>query len=90
MTVWCEDFATASLEEVIQSQAANRAWSKELRVRSAELVNNRLAKLITQDDYLNHRKLMDHDAAECRRRSAILDTQIFRRKYAFASVSPHA
>jgi len=85
MPAWCEDFTTASLDEVIQSQAANRAWSKELRARSATLVNNRLAKLISQDDYLNDRRLVDHEAAECRRRAAILDTQIFRRKYSFAS-----
>jgi hypothetical protein len=85
MQIWCEDFTAASLDEVMESQAANRAWSKELRNRSATLVNNRLAKLISQDDYLSHRKLMDHDSAECRRRAAILDAQIFRHRYAFAS-----
>jgi hypothetical protein len=78
MSVWCEDFATSSLEEVFASQAANRAWSKELRLRSTTLVNNRLAKLISQDAYLTDRKLVHEDTAECRRRAAILETQIGR------------
>ena len=79
MSVWCEDFATFRLEEVLRWQAENRAWSKELRQRNAALVNSRLAKLISQDAYVSDRKLVSDDTAECRRRAAILDTQIGQR-----------
>ena len=79
MSVWCEDFATFRIEEVLRCQAENRAWSKELRQRNSDLVNSRLAKLISQDAYVSDRKLVHEDTAECRRRAAILDTQITRR-----------
>jgi hypothetical protein len=79
MPVWCEDFVASSLEEVLQSQAENRAWSKELRRRTNVLVNSRLANQISLDDYLADRKLAHEDAAECRRRANILDVQIMRR-----------
>ena len=76
MLVWPEDFSACSLEEVIKSQTENRAWSKELRRRTDVLVNSRLAKNISQDDYLADRKLAHEESAECRRRAGILDTQI--------------
>ena len=79
MPVWSEDFAAFRIEEVLRCQAENRAWSKALRQRNAELVNSRLAKLISQDAYVSDRKLVHEDTAECRRRAAILDTQIGRR-----------
>ena len=79
MTVWCEDFATSSLEEVLAWQAENRAWSKELRLKTNSLVNSRLANEISLDDYLATRKLVHEDSAECLRRAALLDVQIMRR-----------
>jgi hypothetical protein len=78
MLLWRDDFSTASLEEVLKYQLENRAWSKELRFRSSELVNKRLANEITQDDYLTHRKLTREETLECQRRAAILDSQIVR------------
>ena len=78
MLVWPEDFSVSSLEEVLKSQAENRAWSKELRRRTDALVNSRLAKNISQDAYLADRKLTHEETAECRRRASILDTQIIR------------
>ena len=59
-------------------QAENRAWNKELRLKTNTLVNSRLAKNISQDDYLATRKLVHEDAAECRRRANIIDAQIAR------------
>ena len=85
MSVWCEDFATSSLEEVLEWQAENRAWSKELRRRTNVLVNSRLANEISLDDYLANRKLAHEHAAECRRRADILDAQIMRRTVGSAS-----
>lgn len=85
--MWSEDFSASTLEDVLQSKAENRAWSKELRRLTASLVNNRLAKQITQDDYLDRRKATDADVAECRRRSDILDAQI--RRAAGVSTAHH-
>ena len=60
--------------------AENRAWGKELRSKSNSLVNSRLAKVITQDDYLLNRQRAHEEAAECRRRASILDAQIATRR----------
>ena len=78
MLLWRDDFSTLSLEDVLKYQLENRAWSKELRFRSSELVNRRLANEITQDDYLANRKVTRQEAEECQRRAAILDSQISR------------
>ena len=79
MAPWSEDFSTFGLDEILRTQAENRAWSKELRRRNNDLVNSRLANQITQADYVADRKLVHEDSAECRRRANILDTQISRR-----------
>jgi hypothetical protein len=76
MPPWSDDLATFTLDEVFEQQVENRVWSKELRRKSASLVNSRLAKEITQSDYLAERKLAHEDAAECRRRANILDARI--------------
>ncbi len=76
MAVWREDITTCSIEEVLRSQEANRAWSKELRNRTAALVNSRLANEISWGDYIENRKLADVDTAECRRRAGILQRQL--------------
>jgi hypothetical protein len=78
MSPWSEDFSECSLDELLRSQAENRAWGKELRRKTNALVNNRLAKNISQDDYATDRRLGNEDATEYRRRAAILDTQIVR------------
>lgn len=79
MSPWREDFSTSSLQEVLESQAANRMWNKELRLRVNALVNRRLAKDINHADYLSNRKLVHDDASECQRRAHILELQIMRR-----------
>jgi hypothetical protein len=77
MPLWCEeDVATFSLDQVFQQVVENRMWSKELRRKNNSLVNSRLAKEITQDDYLTERKLAHAEAEECRRRATILDAQL--------------
>jgi hypothetical protein len=76
MSQWQEDFSTCSLEDIFTSQAENRAWSKELRLKGAALVNSRLAKAISQDEYTENRKVSHTETAECRRRAAILLNEI--------------
>ena len=78
MSPWHEDFSTSSLQEVLESQAANRTWNKELRLKVNALVNSRLAKDIDHADYLSNRKLVHDDASECQRRANILELQIMR------------
>ncbi len=78
MQPWSDDFSECGLEEILQYQTANRAWSKELRRQTNELVNSRLAKSLSQDDYLAGRKRVHEDTAECRNRANILDAQIVR------------
>lgn len=78
MPNWRDDFSSSSLEEVLQYQTENRAWSKELRYRSNALVNSRLANEISQADYLSSRDLTRQEALECQRRAAILESQIAR------------
>jgi hypothetical protein len=79
MSLWREDFSTCTLEEALEWQAENRAWSKELRRKANSLVNSRLANEISQTDYLESRRIAHEDAAECRRRASILDAHISRR-----------
>ena len=78
MSLWHEDFSTSSLEEFLTWQVQNRAWSKEIRLRTNALVNSRLANNISQADYIANRKLAFEETAECRRRATILDTEIAR------------
>lgn len=78
MPSWPDELLTCTLEDLLKWQVENRMWSKDLRFKANALVNSRLAKEISLDDYLASRKLVHEDAAECRRRAAILDEQIVR------------
>lgn len=74
--LWSEDLSLCSLDEVYLCQAENRAWSKELRLKTASLVNRRLAKDISQDEYTANRKQAVEDAVECKRRAEVLANEI--------------
>ena len=80
MTLWCEDFSGCSLEDVFQSQTENREWNKELRLKSKALVDSRLAKQMTMEEYVAHRKLANEAAAECKRRGLLLANEIISRR----------
>lgn len=79
MLPWSEDFSARGLDEILRSQTENRAWGKELRRLTNELVNSRLSKHISQADYNNDRQRFHKDAEEFRRRAAVLHAQIVRR-----------
>ena len=76
MSEWREDFTSCSLAEILARHAENRAWSKELRLKSSALVNTRLARTISLADYTAGRKLAHDDAMECKRRASILEKLI--------------
>ena len=69
---WPDDFSEVSHEGVLTFMAENRAWNKRLRERTAMLVNTRLAKTITQEEYAARRYRTNRDAAECQRRADML------------------
>jgi hypothetical protein len=87
MPPWSENYSASNLEEVLQKQAENRAWSKELRRKANVLVNSRLSNDISLADYLASRKVGHEESAECRRRANLIDLEINRcsvERYALA------
>jgi len=74
--LWPDDLPECSLQEVLQTKSENRAWNKTLRHRVTVLVDGRLAKRISQEEYAVDRQQGNEDAAECRRRGTILDNEI--------------
>jgi hypothetical protein len=79
MSSWDEQYTTIDFEQAVELQAVNRRWAKELRRQSNALVNSRLAKSITLDDYVSLRERAQADAAECRRRASLLNARICER-----------
>ena len=80
MHAWSRDFSGCGLEEILRFRAANREWSKQLRFRANSLVNRRLAKTISQDEYLAARKGFDEETVECRSRAEVLEAELARRR----------
>jgi hypothetical protein len=60
----------------VASKTENREWNKTLRHRVTVLVDSRLAKRISPEEYAVDRQEGNEDAAECRRRQIILDNEI--------------
>ena len=77
---WPDDFSELSHEDILTFMAENRAWNKRLREQTVMLVNTRLAKTITQEEYAKRRNRTNHDAAECQRRAGMLVRDIAIRK----------
>ena len=71
-----EDFSKRSMEEVLVSIVENRAWGKELRNSTRELVSSRLAKEIGAEEYAVSRRLTNDHVAECRRQSILLMNEV--------------
>lgn len=76
MPFWPEKIEERSLEEMFRLQAANRAWSKQLRQEAQALVNTRLAKSISMEEYASSRQQAALHSAECRRRAETLSREI--------------
>jgi len=76
MPFWPENIDEQSLDEMFRLQACNRAWSKQLRQESQVLVNSRLAKVISMEEYSISRDLAAQQSAECRRRAESLSQLI--------------
>jgi hypothetical protein len=76
MPFWPEKIEERSLDEMFRLQACNRAWSKQLRQESQVLVNSRLAKTISMEEYSSSREMAAQQSAECRRRADSLSRLI--------------
>jgi hypothetical protein len=76
MPIWPENIEERSLDEMFRLQACNRAWSKQLRQESQVLVNSRLAKIISLEEYASSREQAAQQAIECRRRADVLSRLI--------------
>jgi len=69
---WPDDFSGLSDQVVLNYMNENRAWNKTLRERTVALVNTRLAKTITKEEYASKRNRGSKDTAECSRRASML------------------
>jgi len=86
---WSDDLSGSTLEEVVRSQSENRAWHRELRRTINALMDSKLAKQISPDQYAAARKPANEDVAECKRRGAKLVNEIMiRSAHNLTLVSP--
>ncbi|MBL8230755.1 MAG: hypothetical protein JNL98_19840 [Bryobacterales bacterium] len=76
MAAWAEDLTVCTTEEILQAQEKNREWSKALRSERAALVNDRLKKEISSEQYAAHRSKVGEEERECRRRAGKLLQEI--------------
>jgi len=74
-----ESLPTLSNDEVAGLQDENRQWSKDLRQRMAELVDNRMTQQISFEEYTASRKAAKDEAAECEQQLSVLRTEMARR-----------
>jgi hypothetical protein len=74
-----DNLSGSSVEELLRAETDNRAWSKTLRQRSSELLNSRLAKAISFEEYTVFRQQANEDAAECKRHGTTLSDELLRR-----------
>lgn len=80
MPDWSEDFSQHNLKEVVRLQEENRAWQRELRTNSAAIVNSRLAKQISPEEYTTKRQVVKDSANECKRRGGVLAQEVWTRQ----------
>ena len=73
---WPDKIEERNLDEMFRLQAENRAWSKQLRLEAQVLVNTRLAKTISMEEYPVSRQQAAERTEECRRRAATLSREI--------------
>ena len=83
MPEWPENLSGLNLDELQRLRAENRALAKEIRLKSATLINSRLAKQVSLEDYVASRQIGNDTAAECKRRAIAIENEIaYRRAYA--------
>ncbi|HEY3441427.1 MAG TPA: hypothetical protein VGK29_11770 [Paludibaculum sp.] len=73
MMISADQVSMLSEAEVIGLRIETRAWSREIRRCMIELVNNRIAKRISHEEYMASRSAALDERAECDRRTALLN-----------------
>jgi len=73
MTDMPSDFAKFSSDEIIQFQKENYAGSKELRHEMCALLDNRLARMITKEEFDFQRSLINDNVLVLKQRRTALD-----------------
>ena len=73
---WNADLSTTTIDEVVKLQTENRASDKEIRLEIRTLVNRRLAKENTAEEYVVKRKIANQATEEFRRRSTLLSDEL--------------
>jgi hypothetical protein len=76
MPEWSENFSSRTLQKVLRTKKENRAWSKELRFGMNVVLDKKLAKEISPEEYATNRRRFHDEMAECQRRSTILAQEI--------------
>ena len=69
------------MEVVVQRQAENRSWYKQLRSAINALMDQKLGKHIGPAEYSAGRQAANEEAAECSRRSRLLMDEITNRAH---------
>jgi hypothetical protein len=77
---WCEDLASATLDQILRLESENRAWKKQLKSKTGCLIDDRLAKRIDAGQYATGRKAAAEESAECSRRERFLGAEIAHRR----------
>ena len=80
MKEWPDNLTEQSLEALQRLRDQNRALAKELRLKSAALVNSRLAKQISLEDYAAGRLSGVDSAEECKRRALEVENELAARR----------
>jgi hypothetical protein len=81
MQEWTEDLSEFTSADVIRSLDENSAWCKRLRAGMSTLVNGRLARHVSLEEYARDRKIGQAFAVECKRRRSLLLHELTRREY---------
>ena len=79
MKISSEVLSGLSNAEVVILQDENRAWKKDLRQRVADLVNSRMARKISYEEYTATRQATRDEAADCEEQSSALRLERARR-----------
>ena len=79
MKLSSEVLSGLSNAEVVVLQDENRAWKKDLRQRMADLVNSRMARKISYEEYTATRKATQNEVADCEEQSSALRLERARR-----------
>ena len=77
---WSEDFSEKTFGEIVSLHSENVAWYKELRLGMDTIVNSRLARNLTQEEYASKRSRFNEDVAEYERRRTIINRELTHRE----------